>query len=133
MNLKHFVVMIFSLTTVATGSNLYSGKYSYDLNPDKPEGRYGHVIIEYLESDTYTFKMDLGRGAPSYNTGELEGNISISNGQGTYYKKSEYSDSDACEWKMTFSGEKLIIKTLNSHLECGFGYAVYVDGEYHKQ
>jgi hypothetical protein len=132
MNIKLIVGLVFSLISIANADS-YSGHYSYDLQPNKPEGRYGHVIIEHILGDIYTFKMDLGRGAPSYNTGILEGNITIKNGEGIYYKKSESSHRDACEWKMAFSGEKLIIKTLNNHIDCDFGYAVFVDGNYYKQ
>ena len=129
-------LLLFSLTYVyanAAENSQYSGTYSYDLNPGHPEGRYGHVTIKHARGNTYTFTMDLGRGAPSYNTGELEGDITINNAEAIFYRKSEYLENKACEWKMIFSDKKLTIVTLNQHLDCEFGYGVYVDGEYEKR
>ncbi|MFH2095694.1 MAG: hypothetical protein ABIJ16_08320 [Bacteroidota bacterium] len=78
------------------------------------------------------FYLDVNRGAPSYNMGFMYGRITIKNDSGTFYKKYEYCDN-ACQWQMTFTKKSLVISTVDYQYDCGFGNAVYADGEFKRK
>ena len=105
----------------------YAGIYSFGKNAEK--GPVGRVTI-YPESDTTVlFYLDICRGAPSYNLGQLYSRLKIKNGSATFYSKEE-SDEKGCKWKLTIKDGILTIKTLDDCYECGFGANVYADNQF---
>jgi hypothetical protein len=105
----------------------YAGAYSYGTNAEK--GSVGAVDIFPETDSTILFYIELNRGVPSYNSGALYGRLKIKDGTGIFYKKSDYTDS-GCKWAFKFSGELLNIKTADNQYDCGFGHAVFADGNY---
>jgi hypothetical protein len=105
----------------------YAGTYSYGTDVEK--GGIGTIFI-YPETDsTILFYIDLNRGAPSYNMGSLYGRVKIYNGNGTFYTKFDFIDN-SCKWTFQFSKDILTIKTVDGQYGCGFGHAVYADGNF---
>lgn len=105
----------------------YSGVYSFGKNVEK--GGVGSITI-YSETDTtILFFIDIYRGAPSYNLGQLYSRLTINNGQGVYHSKEDLEEK-GCKWHVTINGKTLTIKTLDNCYECGFGNGVYADNEY---
>lgn len=107
----------------------YAGTYSF--GQDVEEDRSGIILIYPDTGSTVLFYVDVCRGAPSYNMGSLYGRVKITNDTGVFYTKSDFSDI-GCQWKFRFSNDNLSIKTIDDKCDCGFGNAVFVDGEYKK-
>jgi hypothetical protein len=107
----------------------FAGVYKYGDNPENgPTG----MITVYEESDeSILFYIDISRGAPSYNMGNLYDRVKIKSNKGIYYFKDEESDKP-CSFSFVFTDNKLTIKTENDSYDCGFGGNVIVDGEYYK-
>jgi hypothetical protein len=134
MKLKYFtglIVLWLSFLQTINGQSLktaiYSGVYTFGKNVEI--GPVGSVAI-YPESDTTVlFYIDICRGAPSYNLGQLYSRLKIENGVATFYTKEDF-DQKGCKWKLTISDRILTIKTLDDCDECGFGANVYADNQY---
>ena len=72
----------------------YSGIYSFGENVEK--GPVGSVTV-FAETDTtILFFIDICRGAPSYNLGQLYGRLKIENGKGIYFSKYDF-DEKGCK------------------------------------
>ncbi len=107
----------------------YAGVYQYGTTPEN--GPTGQITVYPESNNMYLFYVDISRGAPSYNMGNLYGRITINHNKGTYSFKDAENDL-SCSFSFTFIGNKLIVKTINSKYDCGFGGNVFVDGEYKK-
>lgn len=105
----------------------YSGIYSFGENVEK--GAVGSVTV-FAETDTsILFFIDICRGAPSYNLGQLYGRLKIENGKGIYFSKYNF-DEKGCKWQVTIDDNTLTINTLDDCYECGFGGNVIADNKF---
>jgi hypothetical protein len=104
-----------------------AGKYEYGTSADKEES--GLVYI-YAESDsTILFYLDLNAGPPSLSMGSLFGRVKIKKNTGLF--ETSLDDSkDSCKFLLKFKKDMLIIETVNSHYNCGFGHSVFADGTF---
>ena len=108
----------------------FSGFYSYGTDVEK--GRIGTIFI-YSETDTtILFYINLNRGAPSYNMGSLYGRVKITGDSGMFYSKFDYA-AKGCKWTFRFTKNSLTIKTVDEEYDCGFGHAVFGDGEFKRK
>lgn len=108
-------------------SSKYAGNYSYGKDIEGPTGS----ICIYPETDTTVlFYIDINRGAPGYNMGSIYGQMKIVNSIGIFYTKFDYLDY-GCKLTFHFSKNNLIVKGIEQE-GCGFGNAVYADGNYKK-
>jgi hypothetical protein len=107
----------------------YAGVYSYGDSPEK--GPTGQITIYPESDDSILFYIDISRGAPSYNMGNLYDRVKIKSNKGIYYVKYEENDNP-CSFSFIFTSDKLTIKTENDGFDCGFGGNVSVDGSYYK-
>jgi len=108
----------------------YVGSYSF--GDDVEKGGIGSILLYPDTDSTLLFYIDVCRGAPTYNMGCLFGRVKIINGIGVFYKKYDFYDN-GCRLEFRFSKNILSIKTMDNQCECGFGYAVFADGEYRKK
>jgi len=108
----------------------YSGFYSYGTDVEK--GRIGTIFIYHETDTTILFYIDLNRGAPSYNMGSLYGRVKITSDTGLFYSKFAYADM-GCKWIFHFTKNSLTIKTVDEQDYCGFGHAVFADGEFKRK
>jgi len=105
----------------------YSGIYSFGENVEK--GPVGSVTV-FAETDTtILFFIDICRGAPSYNLGQLYDRLKIENGKGIYFSKYDF-DEKGCKWEVIIDNNTLTIKTIDNCFECGFGGNVIADNKY---
>jgi hypothetical protein len=136
-NMRHSLILVFSfyvLTTLSQTRKLssiktlkYAGKYTYGENAEK--GPVGSIFI-YPESDsTILFFIDISRGAPSYNMGQMYDRLIIVNNKG-YYSSNVEGDEKGCKWLLTIENKVLTIETLDESHSCGFGGNVYADNHY---
>jgi len=101
----------------------YAGEYGYGSDPDS--GAIGFVSV-YPESDsTVLFYLDLCKGAPSYNLGNIYGRLVLKS-DSTIYNYSEYEN---CKLKLSFYDDRLIINEVDS--DCFFN-GVSAGGTYQK-
>jgi hypothetical protein len=108
----------------------YAGEYSYGKDIEK--GRIGWATI-YPESDsTLLFYLQLNRGAPYYNMGQLYGRIKIDNAKGVFYSNRD-SVNTGCKFSIEFKHDSLLIKTIDNEGDCGFGFGVYADGKFKRR
>lgn len=107
----------------------YAGIYSFGTDVEK--GAVGS-FTSYPESDsTILFFLDVCRGAPSYNQGQLFGRLVIQNNNALYFSKQPY-DSNGCKLKIQFKGNELTIESVEGFDECSFGGNVSADNTYHR-
>jgi hypothetical protein len=113
---------------IATASSLnIGGTYSFGDNVEK--GPIGSLMVYPLSDNAALFFLDVCRGAPSYNLGQLFGQMTIKNNIGTYTSKNDGDDFN-CILKFKFSSQQIEVITENGHDDCGFGGNVYADHIY---
>jgi hypothetical protein len=105
----------------------HGGVYSWKSKITEDRG--GVVYVYPETSSTILFYLGLDGGAPSYNSGVLDGRINISNGTGVF-NDAGYPD---CKFEFRFVEDKLIVKTVEDKKECLFGSGVGADGEYKRE
>lgn len=104
-----------------------AGKYEYGTSADKE--RVGLAYI-YAESDsTILFYLDLNAGPPSLSMGSLLGRVKIKKDTGLFLTSLDDA-KDSCKFLLRFKKDALIIKTVNSQYNCGFGHRVFADGTF---
>lgn len=86
----------------------------------------------WLKGRGALFYIEINRGAPSYNMGSMYARMSIHGDSATFYTPMDYADT-GCEWTLVFTKSNLRISTLNGQFDCGFGHAVYADGNYRRK
>lgn len=105
----------------------FAGTYKFGANAEN--GRVGSLIVYPLTDQTALFFLDVSRGAPSYNQGQILGEMTIKDNIGIYDIKSE-DDFLNCFLKFEFNNKEVKISTGEGRYDCGFGYAVYADNNY---
>jgi len=70
------------------------------------------------------FQLELARGAPSYNSGWIEGAFEVHNASGVF----QSTQHGVCEITFEFARSSVRIKESENTQECGFGYNVRADG-----
>lgn len=104
-----------------------TGTYKFGDNAEN--GRVGSLIVYPLTDQTALFFLDVSRGAPSYNQGQIFGEMTIKDNIGIYDTKSD-DEFLNCFLKFKFNNKEVKIGTGEGRYECGFGYAVYADHNY---
>ncbi|MDT9001756.1 hypothetical protein RQP53_20940 [Paucibacter sp. APW11] len=78
------------------------------------------------EGSTLRFQLELQRGAPSYNSGWIDGELELRRNIGVFRKVLDYGGT--CEIGFQFSPEYVELRQLGDVSGCGFGHNVYADG-----
>ncbi|RZK38988.1 MAG: hypothetical protein EOO90_20360 [Pedobacter sp.] len=102
------------------------GTYSFGTNIEKEA--VGTIKIYPLTSDTALFFLDVNRGAPSYNMGQLYGKMSIKDNIGSY-PPAIADQSTECVLQFTFEEGAVKVTTMGVG-DCGFGANVKADQTY---
>lgn len=104
------------------------GIYTFG-NPQEEGAAHGKAYI-YPENDsTLLFYIYKNNGAPSYNSGAIDGRVSLHDGKAIYRKLFDFGGND-CVLHFRFNGDTLTIAQENSDCECGFGHRVYMDNTF---
>jgi hypothetical protein len=130
--MKTLLKIIILLTFYSTyGQDIeYGGTYAYGSTPDI--GRTG-IIYVYPNSDsTLLFYLELNRGTPSYNIGAIVGQMNIySHGEADFTMVKE-NDFINCSMNFWFNNDSLFVRTNDQAYDCGYGHAVFSDGDFKK-
>ena len=74
------------------------------------------------------FQFDLWGGPPAYNSGGLEGHLSIKEGKATF-ETTEFEG--VCRIEFTFAPKQVVVRqAAGSWAECGFGHNIFADGTF---
>jgi len=133
--MKPILSLLLSLVSIISGfsqakTTTYAGIYSYGSSVKN--GQVGLARI-YPESDsTILFYLDLNRGAPSYNMGELYGRAVINGSKAIFRMNTGNIDTavKGCKFSLEFKKDILVIRTVGIHNDCPFGGGVYADGKF---
>ena len=90
------------------------GTYKFGSSAEK--GPVGSVKMYPLTDNSALFYLDVCQGAPSYNSGRLFGQMTITDNVGTYE-----SQSDDCFLKFKFAPQQLEVIQNYANGSCGFG------------
>lgn len=108
----------------------FGGEYSYGAVGG--ESAVGVLTVYPLSKGYCIFHLEVNRGKPSYNSGELRGKIKITrDGKASYSVKDSKYDIN-CILSFSFQADKVIIVTDPNACKCSFGYGVSADGEFNK-
>jgi hypothetical protein len=120
-------LLITSLASAAEKPQLHKNEFAgiYALNRGNESGCM--LAIDQAPDNKSSFGLECNRGAPSYNSGVLEGGITIKNGKAVY-RTTEFAG--VCEIKFTFTKNSVSLAQKGSDSDCGFGHGVYCDGTY---
>ena len=125
MRLFVFIFLISFLDAGAQKNN-FQGTYAHYFG-NSTEGAYQLIEICYLDSANILFYLEVGRGAPSYNSGAIYGRLTQNKKTGDleYFPK---DTSGNCSLELAKNKNQIIIKTIAG--DCPFGYGVVPDGKY---
>lgn len=91
------------------------------------EDAYQFLQIHYKRSGEIFFYIEVGRGAPSYNSGALYGRLVTNKRTGHLQYLAKDTTAD-CSLDFAMTDNKIVVKTING--DCPFGYGVFADGTY---
>lgn len=121
--MKHTLIILllvlFKHNASGQKTRKYAGFYSY--GDTIPSG----IIDIYPESDT-TLLFDIHIINSNYHLGYTAGRIFIKHDSLIYNDTTQVN----CKLLFQFGHKSLIVKTLEGHDDCGYGYGVYSDGVY---
>ena len=118
--LRMAIAMLLALSAWSAQAADYSGSWQYG-SPKKG----GVWLKTQQKGDVIAFQLEASRGAPSYNSGEIEGEFALRGNAGTFKQITDYG---ACEIAFVFSAKAVELKQIGSADACGFGYGVHVSG-----
>jgi len=127
------ILTICSCSNTDNGKNIiksapnFGGTYSFGSDVEK--GPVGSVIVYPQNDNSALFFLDVCKGAPSYNLGQLFGQMTMNNDIGTYDSKADGDDFN-CMLKFKFTSGQLEVMTEAGHDDCGFGGNVHADHKY---
>jgi len=126
-NLYIIPVFIFVLFSSASAQKkIFQGTYMehYGKSSDDP---YRLIEIHYVDSNHILFYMEIGRGAPSYNSGAIYGRLQ-SNPKNSHLEFLPADTIEHCQLDLSKKGKNILIKTIVG--ACPFGNGVLADGNY---
>ena len=80
--------------------------------------------------NTLLFYLELNRGAPSYNSGAIVGQMNIYSPGKANFAMVKENDRIDCRMNFLFTKDSLYIRTNNNADNCGYGHAVYSEGDF---
>ena len=136
-----FCLILFFFSIHVEAQIDYSGNYSFqdkvfnpgfEIKPGKDDaGAAGDLTLLKIDSIRYKFWLSVNRGWPSYNQGDIDGIISVKNGNAFFSEKQDYTDS-SCKIAFRFFNKYILVDQLSSDIVCGFGFHVFANGKYRK-
>ena len=123
-------MIVFGFGFIVNAQTNYTGRYGYSKNyPELPKdetGPFGTLIFLKTDYSQYKFWLFVSIGYPSYNSGELEGNLKIQNDSAVYI-----AEGNSCRIVFHFRKNGILIQQ-NEGYWSDFGINVFVRGNYPK-
>jgi len=105
--------------------HIYQG--TYRIGGKSQESAYQLLTIHCEKQGAIFFYLEVGRGAPNYNSGAKYGRLML-NKQNGHLQYLPIDTMEDCSLEFIKNGSKITVKTI--HGDCPFGYGVYADGDY---
>lgn len=105
------------------------GAYFADYSSSQNPGNKYQLKVVRLSNQNAHFDFSGVNSSPALNIGVLSGSISIR--ENTYYYENKNAGMN-CAFKIYFTKDVAIIRTVNNAIECNFGNGVYIDRCYKK-
>ena len=130
--MKKAVIILSVLAVIASGcgqtrnnaTRKYAGIYTFGDTSKDSEERNGTLYL-YPETDsTMLFYIFVINGAPSYNSGSIDGRIKIHDLKAVFRKRFSYEQTDCCVLRFEFNENTLTV--IEDEIGCGFGHNVYI-------
>ncbi len=139
-----FIIILFALFVVVW---LLRGIASFDDDKiwgDKINGVYeinsqqgdAYQQLQLLASDSKSahFYMYASSGSPTYNQGEIYGELKLKSEDGTKLVYGYTNDDLDCSFTVTVTSKvQAVVSSLENKGQCGFGNGLAVDGTYSKK
>lgn len=109
----------------ATGTGTGTGTWSWK-GPNHSSG----VLRTMQTTSAVRFQLELQRGAPTFNSGFIEGEFALVGTQGIFRGEKEY---DECEIIFNFEKSKVVLETDAVKNRCGFGNGVIAQGNFFRR
>ena len=128
---KLLVIFFLLICTISFGQTTeYGGTYSYGTTPDS--GSTGVIYIYPNSDSTLLFYLELSRGAPSYNSGSIIGQMKISSPGKASFTMIKENNLINCNMSFEFAADSVYIHTINNGYDCGYGHGVFSDGKFER-
>ncbi|MBW4552926.1 MAG: hypothetical protein KME35_17720 [Aphanocapsa sp. GSE-SYN-MK-11-07L] len=111
------LALVFLADAAQAGS--VTGSWAYD-GPSQS----GLWLKTEQTGNTVRFQLELSKGAPSYNSGWVEGQFKLEGAVGVF----ESDEYGACEITFKFTQTSVQVEQSQERSECGFGNNVQADG-----
>lgn len=85
----------------------------------------GLWLLTHQSKNLVRFQLELSRGAPSYNSGWIQGAVELQNNVGHFR---ESTDRGLCEITFHFQKKRVELTQTGEYVGCGFGYGVLATG-----
>ncbi len=113
-------VLLFPFWVGTAAANGVTGTWEYH-----GLAKSGIRLMTLQTGDVVRFQLEISRGAPSYNTGWIEGKFHLTGASGIF-RSSEYG---TCAIKFEFKKSTVRLQEASpEERECGFGHNVHADG-----
>ena len=124
------ILTLLSIQPLKSQEIEYDGIYRYGTTADS--GRTSIIYVNQNSDSTLLFYLELNRGAPSYNSGAIVGQMTIIGpGEADFTMKNEGHNIN-CSMNFWFTNDSLYIRTNDQEDDCGYGYGVYSSGDFKK-
>ena len=120
--------LFFVMHTVLGQEIEYAGVYSFGTTPE--EGPIGIIYVYPNSENTCLFYLELNRGAPSYNSGAIAGQMIIGNAGEANFTMIKEKEAIHCCINFRFTKDALYIRNNSNAFACGFGHAINAKGTY---
>jgi hypothetical protein len=115
-----FVSLVFIIATHNVSAQLIHGTYNYG-KPKKEH--YGVLQLHQTKAGNYLFYLEVGGGAPNFNTGALYDKITFNKTSGRYE-----ANTKGCLLQFLPDAKGVAIRQVKG--DCGFPYGVVATGTY---
>jgi len=121
--MKRLLLPIFFLSAgfLSGQSQLATGTWSWSGSNESA----GYLLTKQT-GQRVRFQLEIQRGAPSYNSGFIEGEFVLKGHKGSY----QNDEFGPCEISFDFRKGEVILSQPESKLDCGMGFGVYAQGSY---
>lgn len=110
-------------TCFAKDNQSYSATGTWSRPGPKESGGY---LLTIQKKNRVRFQLELQRGAPSYNSGFIEGEFELQGNKGSF-RTDEFGP---CEISFEIRKNEIVLTQPTNKTDCGFGYGVYPEGTY---
>ena len=101
------------------GAQTFTGSWEWHGSKES-----GSSLKTQRSADKVRFQLEVSRGAPSYNSGFIEGEFALRGADGVFSS----TEDEGCEIAFHFDAKRVKLVQATEKGNCGFGFGVYASG-----